>query len=315
MEQRLASDPGLASLAAAVVDNASGYEANTARTWFPQAHRKERRFEVAYFAAEFALTDSLPAYAGGLGAMAGEFLKSASALGVPLVGVGLLYRETSHQWLDDSGLQQESWEVLDFERLPIELARDVMGRPVRVKVPLPGRDVVAQVWTVLVGRNRLYLLDTDIKPNRRTDRHITARLYGGDQETRIQQELLLGIGGVRALSALGHEPEIAHLNEGHSAFVRAGAHSPTDVPRQGSRSPRLAWRPHPGCCSRHTPRSPPGMTTFRPNWPIGTSRHTPYCSESTSRRSARWAATGLTTRLTRSALLSWHYACRAPATA
>ena len=156
VEQRLASDPGLASLAAAVVDDASGYEANTARTWFPQAHRKERRFEVAYFAAEFALTDSLPAYAGGLGAMAGEFLKSASALGVPLVGVGLLYRETSHQWLDDSGLQQESWEVLDFERLPIELARDVMGRPVRVKVPLPGRDVVAQVWTVLVGRNRLY---------------------------------------------------------------------------------------------------------------------------------------------------------------
>jgi starch phosphorylase len=219
VQQRLASDPDLALLARAVVENASGYEANTAGTWFPQGHRKDSRFQVAYFAAEFALTDSLPAYAGGLGAMAGEFLKSASALGVPLVGVGLLYRETSHQWLDDRGLQQESWEVLDFERLPIELARDAMGRPVRVKVPLPGRDVVAQVWTVLVGRNRLYLLDTDIRPNRRTDRHITARLYGGDQETRIQQELVLGIGGVRALSALGQEPEMAHLNEGHSAFV------------------------------------------------------------------------------------------------
>ncbi|MGP8149318.1 MAG: alpha-glucan family phosphorylase [Acidimicrobiales bacterium] len=219
VEERLASDPDLAALAAAVVENATAYEANHTRNWFPQTHRKDRGFEVAFFAAEFALTDSLPVYAGGLGAVAGEFLKSASALGVPLVGVGLLYRETSHQWLDASGLQQESWEVLDFERLPIELALDAMGRPVRVKVPLPGRDVVAQVWTVLVGRNRLYLLDTDLKPNRRTDRHITARLYGGDQETRIQQELVLGVGGVRALSSLGHEAEIAHLNEGHSAFA------------------------------------------------------------------------------------------------
>lgn len=219
VEDRLASDPELAALATAVVDSAIAYEANPTRTWFPQTHKKDRGFEVAFFAAEFALTDSLPVYAGGLGAVAGEFLKSASALGVPLVGVGLLYRETSHQWLDDNGLQQESWEVLDFERLPVELAHDAMARPVRVKVPLPGRDVVAQVWTVPVGRNRLYLLDTDIKPNRRTDRRITARLYGGDEETRIQQELVLGVGGVRALSALGHEPEMAHLNEGHSAFA------------------------------------------------------------------------------------------------
>ena len=146
-------------------------------------------------------------------------LKSASALGVPLVGVGLLYREASHQWLDESGLQQESWEVLDFERLPIELARDGMGRPVRVKVPLPGRDVVAQVWTVLVGRNRLYLLDTDIKPNRRMDRHITGRLYGGDKETRIQQEFVLGIGGVGALFGPRSRAPDRARNEGHSAFA------------------------------------------------------------------------------------------------
>ncbi len=219
VEERLAADPELAELAATVVESATAYEANRARTWFPQTHRRDRGFEVAFFAVEFALTDSLPIYAGGLGAVAGEFLKSACALGVPLIGVGLLYRETSHQWLDDNGLQQESWEVLDFERLPVELARDATERPVRVKVPLPGREVVAQVWTVLVGRNRLYLLDTDIKPNRRADRHITARLYGGDQETRIQQELVLGVGGIRALAALGHEPEMAHLNEGHSAFA------------------------------------------------------------------------------------------------
>ncbi len=219
VEERLASDPDLAALAAAVVENAAAYEANGPRTWFPEAHRKDRKFEVAYFAAEFALTDSLPIYAGGLGAVAGEFLKSASALGVHVVGVGLLYRETSHQWLDESGVQQESWEVLSFDRLPVELAHDSEGRPVRVKVRLPGRDVVAQVWTVLVGRNRLYLLDTDVRQNRRSDRVITARLYGGDQETRIQQELVLGFGGVRALAALGHEPEMAHLNEGHAAFA------------------------------------------------------------------------------------------------
>jgi starch phosphorylase len=219
VEQRLASDPDLAALAASVVEDAISYQVSRSKTWFPQTHRKDRTFEVAFFAAEFALTDSLPVYAGGLGAVAGEFLKSASALGVAVVGVGLLYREASHQWLDDTGLQQESWEVLDFERLPVELAHDAMGRPVRVKVPLPGRDVVAQVWTVLAGRNRLYLLDTDIRPNRRSDRRITGRLYGGDQETRIQQELVLGIGGTRALAALGHEPEMAHLNEGHSAFA------------------------------------------------------------------------------------------------
>ena len=245
------------------------------KTWFPQTHRKDRTFEVAFFAAEFALTDSLPVYAGGLGAVAGEFLKSASAVGVAVVGVGLLYRETSHQWLDDTGLQQESWEVLDFERLPIELAHDAMGRPVRVKVPLPGREVVAQVWTVLVGRNRLYLLDTDIRPNRRSDRRITARLYGGDQETRIQQELVLGIGGVRALAALGHEPEMAHLNEGHSAFAALERIRQVDVPRWVllCRGPR--WRRRPGCFSRRTPLWPPVTTTSRPSWPIGTSRRTP----------------------------------------
>jgi starch phosphorylase len=219
VEERLGSDPDLAALAAAVVDNAATYEADGPHTWFPESHRRDRRFEVAYFATEFALTDSLPIYAGGLGAVAGEFLKSASALGVHLVGIGLLYRETSHQWLDESGLQHQSWEVLTFDRLPVELAQDSTGHPLRVKVRLPGRDVVAQVWTVLVGRNRLYLLDTDLRQNRRGDRDITARLYGGDQETRIQQELVLGVGGVRVLAALGRDPEMAHLNEGHAAFA------------------------------------------------------------------------------------------------
>ena len=219
VEEKLAADPALAARAAAIVELAVRREADRSRTWFPKTHRKDRGFQAALFSAEFALTDSLPIYAGGLGTVSGEFLKSASSLGVPLVGVGLLYRETSHQWLDDSGWQQESWEVLDFDQLPIEPAIDPAGRSVRVTIEMPGREVVAQVWTVLVGRTRLFLLDTDVPQNQRSDREITARLYGGDQETRIQQELVLGIGGVRALAALGHDPDTAHLNEGHSAFA------------------------------------------------------------------------------------------------
>ncbi len=219
VEQRLASDPELAALAAQVVADAVVYETVGSRTWFSQAHARTGPLSVAYFAAEFALTDSLPLYAGGLGAVAGEQLKSASALGVPLVGVGLLYRETSHQWLDDDGYQQESWEVLDSSRLAVEVARDSLGRPLQVTVPFPGRDVIAQVWTAPVGRNRLFLLDTAVSRNDRSDRRITARLYGGDDETRIQQELVLGIGGVRALAALDNDPDVLHLNEGHTAFA------------------------------------------------------------------------------------------------
>ena len=276
VEERLASDPDLAALAAAVVENAAAYEANGPRTWFPEAHRKDRKFEVAYFAAEFALTDSLPIFAGGLGAVAGEFLKSASALGVHARGgrpalpgdVAPVARRERCPAGVLGGAQPSTGCPSSWRTTPT-------GRPVRVKVRLPGRDVVAQVWTVLVGRNRLYLLDTDVRQNRRSDRAITARLYGGDQETRIQQELVLGIGGVRALAALGHEPEMAHLNEGHAAFaglerIRQIMSGERALLRRGPPSPR-----HRGCCSRRTPRSPPATTTSRPSWPVATSPLTP----------------------------------------
>ncbi len=137
VERRLASDPDLAALATQVVEDAADYNSRRSRTWFARMHGRRNPLTVAYFAAEFALTDSLPMYAGGLGAVAAEQLKSASALGVPLVGVGLLYRETSHQWLDDDGYQQESWEVLDFGQLAIEVARDSLGRPVAGRRALP----------------------------------------------------------------------------------------------------------------------------------------------------------------------------------
>ena len=218
IDARLQADPALAALARDVVDDRTDYLGEAPATWFPTTH-DAAGLEVAFLAAEFALTDSLPIFAGGLGAIAGEQLKSASALGVPLVGVGLLYRESSRQRLDALGGQRETWEVLDPSELPVSLVRGVDGEPVTVDVPFPGRDVVAQLWTAPVGRTWLYLLDTDVPQNLPADRAITARLYGGDLETRIQQELVLGIGGLRALGRVGHRPTVLHLNEGHTAFA------------------------------------------------------------------------------------------------
>ena len=219
VESRLRAQPQLAELARAVVDDRTDYLEEAPATWFPTTHGDAPSLEVAFLAAEVALTDSLPIFAGGLGAIAGEQLKSASALGVPLVGVGLLYRESSHQRLDASGVQRESWEQLDPTGLPVTLVRGADGEPVTVEVPFPRRDVVAQIWSAPVGRTWLYLLDTDVPQNSAADRVITARLYGGNLETRIQQELVLGVGGLRALTRCGHRPNVLHLNEGHTAFA------------------------------------------------------------------------------------------------
>lgn len=150
--------------------------------------------------------------------MAGEMLKSASALGVPMTGVGLLYRETSHQWLDHDRRQQESWETLNPADLPITRVRDHHGLPIHVDVPLAGETVACGVWSVLIGRVRLLLLDTDVQTNTADQRGITRRLYGGNLEHRLRQELVLGIGGMKALRAVGCEPKVLHCNEGHSAF-------------------------------------------------------------------------------------------------
>jgi starch phosphorylase len=219
VRSRLRANPELAALAREVVEDQSDYLHEAPITWYPTTHGGAPPLRVAYFAAEFALTDSLPIFAGGLGAIAGEQLKSSSALGVPLVGIGLLYRESSHQRLDDTGVQREMWEVLDPNGLPVTLLRHLDGTPLSVELPFPGRVVSAQLWTAPVGRTWLYLLDTDVEQNTAGDRLITARLYGGDLETRIQQELVLGIGGIKALSLVGTEPNVLHLNEGHSAFA------------------------------------------------------------------------------------------------
>ena len=175
---------------------------------------------VAYFSAEFALHQSLPIYAGGLGALAGDHCKEASDLGVPLIGIGFMYPQGYfHQSLSNDGWQQEIYEKLSWTEAPIEPAVSPDGKPVITAVPLGNRTVLVAVWRVRVGRVKLYLLDTDLEENAPWDRELSARLYGGDRETRIQQEIILGIGGVRVLKAIGSEPAVFHLNEGHAAFV------------------------------------------------------------------------------------------------
>jgi starch phosphorylase len=174
---------------------------------------------VAYFCSEFGLHASLPLYGGGLGVLAGDLLKAASDLCVPMVGVGLLYREGYfHQRLDASGWQVEYWTPTEVERLPLVQVTNGDGRPRTIAVELRGRTVQIAIWRVDVGRVPLFLLDSDLEENHPIDRWITARLYIGDRHTRLAQYGVLGVGGVRALAALGIQPGLVHLNEGHAAL-------------------------------------------------------------------------------------------------
>ncbi len=187
--------------------------------WFRRNYGEGDAPLVAYFSAEFGITECLSIFAGGLGVLAGDHLKSASDLGVPLIAVGLLYQQGYfRQYLNASGWQQEAFEDNDFRNLPLVLMRQ-NGEPVTVHVALPGREVRAQIWQARVGRVALYLLDTNLAANRPEDRDITDQLYGGDLDMRMRQEILLGIGGLRALAALGLSPTVYHMNEGHSAFL------------------------------------------------------------------------------------------------
>jgi len=165
------------------------------RTWFDEHYPDAKNGTIAYFSMEFGLHESMPIYAGGLGVLAGDHLKSASDLGLPVVGVGLLYRQGYfHQYLTSDGWQLEDYPHYEFHQLPVTPQRGAQGEPVRVQVELRGRTVVAQVWRCQVGRVPLYLLDTDVPENRAEDRQVTGQLYGGDREMRIRQEVVLGVG-------------------------------------------------------------------------------------------------------------------------
>jgi starch phosphorylase len=185
---------------------------------FPGTESKQA--VVAYFSLEFGVDKSLPIYSGGLGILAGDHLKSASDLNIPLLGIGLCYREGYfRQYLTPDGWQQENYPESDFEQMPMKPCLDTGNKPVHISVDLAGRECFAQIWQVDVGRIKLYLLDTNIKENDEDLRWTSARLYGGDLEMRVRQEILLGIGGVRLLEALGLDPKVIHMNEGHSAFA------------------------------------------------------------------------------------------------
>jgi glycogen phosphorylase len=188
--------------------------------WFAAAHPEAVGIQIAYFSAEFGLTECIPNYAGGLGILAGDHLKSASDLGLPLTGVGLLYQGGYfRQYLNADGWQQETYPINDFHNLPIQPLEEGPGKALTVHIDFPGRRLAARIWKAQVGRVPLYLLDTNVPENTPDDRRVTGALYGGDRELRIQQEIVLGIGGLRALHALGIRPTVCHMNEGHSAFL------------------------------------------------------------------------------------------------
>jgi glycogen phosphorylase len=189
-------------------------------TWWAQSYPGLTSMTIAYFSAEFAVHQSVPLYAGGLGVLAGDHCKEASDLGIPLVGVGFRYASGYfRQMISSEGLQVESYDRFSIEETPLQRAQSASGQPCTVVVPLAGEGIHVALWLLRMGRTQLYLLDTDVKENPPWARDLSATLYDGERETRLRQEMILGIGGVRALRALGCNPAIWHLNEGHAAFV------------------------------------------------------------------------------------------------
>ena len=192
----------------------------TEKTWFQKKYNFDDSFNIIYFSAEFGLTECLQTYSGGLGVLAGDHLKASSDLGIPLTGIGLLYKEGYfQQYLNADGWQHERYEINDFDNLPMKLVMNEKNEPLMLSVRFTDRDVFFQIWKIQVGRISLFLLDTNVQKNNEVDRKIIETLYGGNVETRIQQEIILGIGGIRTMYALGIKPAICHMNEGHSAFL------------------------------------------------------------------------------------------------
>jgi len=207
---------------AQVIGDFDRYLSNGRDHWFHHQHASDLSGPIAYFCAEYGLHESLGIYSGGLGVLAGDHLKTASDMALPLVGVGLLYRRGYfRQTIDADGHQEHAYPNFDLSRLPLTRALGRDGHDLTVDVELPGREVRADVWTAQVGRVPVLLLDTDTPENDEGDRPITHQLYVRGREMRLHQELVLGVGGVRAIRALGIRPAVWHLNEGHSAFLLA----------------------------------------------------------------------------------------------
>jgi len=202
-----------------VVNSYNSYMEET-DTWFSRTYPDKKDHMVAYFSAEYGLNEVLPVYSGGLGVLSGDHCKSASDLGIPFTAIGLFYKQGYFsQHINSEGWQETIFNDLNISNLPVKPALNHKGEQIQISVELPGRVVYAKVWQVKVGRVNLYLIDTDVEQNSPHDRGLTARLYGGDQETRIQQEIFLGIGGARVLDALNIKATVFHMNEGHSSFL------------------------------------------------------------------------------------------------
>ena len=216
----LLDDPAFLAEYHTVIRDLDQYMANGANHWFHRQYASALQGPIAYFCAEYGFHESLGIYSGGLGVLAGDHMKSASDMALPLVGVGLLYRKGYfRQTIDADGHQEHAYPDYDLSRLPLLQATDAHGGPLRITIPLPGRDLTVAVWVAQVGRVPVLLLDTDVPENLDADRPITNILYVRGREMRLHQELVLGVGGVRAIRALGLAPAAWHLNEGHSAFL------------------------------------------------------------------------------------------------
>jgi starch phosphorylase len=253
----LGDDPDFLHRLQAVEKSLSAYLA--APTWYGKFARKNgRKLRVAYFCAEFAVHESVPQYSGGLGVLAGDHVKSASDLGVPFVGVGLLYRRGYYtQKFAPDGSTRVVYPELDFSELPIA------DTGIVIAVPMGNRKIHAKIWRQTVGRVKLLLLDTDIPANKPGDRRLTYHLYGGDREYRIRQEILLGVGGMIALEAAGESPTVVHMNEGHAAFAalervarltRGGVRVPEAIRRVSASSVFTTHTPVPAGNDRFDPR-------------------------------------------------------------
>ena len=202
------------------VENFEDYM-NSKDTWFVEKYPENKKDLIAYFSAEYGLDETIPIYSGGLGILSGDHLKSASDLGIPLVAVGLLYKNGYfHQKINENGEQETEYHDIDLYNLPIHPVKTENGEDLIIYLKFPKRRIYLKVWQINVGRVKLYLLDSDIEKNNPEDRDVTLRLYGGDQEMRIRQEIVLGMGGVNLLTrALGLKPTVYHMNEGHSSFL------------------------------------------------------------------------------------------------
>jgi starch phosphorylase len=260
----LAADPNFVIRAQALGQRLEEY---LARPKAPEAAELASRYggkPVVYFCAEFGIHESVPIYSGGLGILAGDHLKSASDLGMPLIAVGLRYRQGYfHQGLDASGWQVESYRDTEFGDLPTGLILKEDGTPVTVEVPFHNRKVVVQLWAMRVGGIPLLLLDSNREDNDAIDQWLTGHLYGGDKDTRLGQEMLLGIGGIRALRALGYDPAVFHMNEGHAAFLGLELIR-EELDRGRTWDQAVATTKSRSVFTTHTP-VPAGHDTFRPD--------------------------------------------------